>query len=55
MEYKSKIKVSIEYAGNQSQSCEFYFEKKYTESIEFYRAIERVLWDLVESEAKEVT
>ena len=50
MEYKSKIKVSVEYAGNQSQSCEFIFEEKYKESIALYREMEQRLWDLTESE-----
>ena len=53
MKYKSKLSIKIEYAGNQSQSCEFHFEKNYKESIALYRAIEQLLWDLTESEGGE--
>jgi len=50
MKYKSKLSIKIEYAGNQSQSCEFEFEENYKESITLYRATEQLLWDLTESE-----
>ena len=50
MKYKSKLSIKIEYAGNQSQSCEFHFEENYSESIALYREMEQRLWDLVEGE-----